>query len=196
MFKRATQSPLWRTDYTNGDLVGGDRDRIHPVGVLVQIAFIFAVAILFNFFPERVGVLVSADQPDSFVPLLTPEFARLLPWLNLYWGLAFTLCLVHLSLGRWYWTTRLADLLLSTFGLFVLLLLLTGGPIVSLTPGQAVAGEPLAQLDQGLMPLASALLQGVLWLAFLAGCVVVAKKLLCLFVGTGIICQEGVRKRG
>jgi hypothetical protein len=158
--------------------------------------FIIAVAILFNFLPERVGVLVSADHPDSFVSLLTPEFARFLPWLNLYWGLAFTLCLVHLSLGRWYWTTRLADLLLSAFGLFVLLLLLTGGPIVSLAPGQAVAGESRAQMDQSLMPLVSGLLQGTLWLAFLLGCVVAAKKLLSLFVGSGILCQEGIRKRG
>jgi hypothetical protein len=180
MIKRVTQSPLWRTDYADSSLPDRDRDHIHAGWVLVQVAFIFAVAMLFNFFPERVGVLVSADDPLSFVPLLTAEFAWFLPWLNLYWGLAFTLCLVHLSLGRWHWTTRLADLLLGALGLFVLLLLITGGPIVGLTSAQAVAGEPPVEVEQKLMAIFSAFVQGVLWLWFLVGCVVVARKLLCL----------------
>ena len=69
---------------------------------------------------------------------------------------------------------------MSALGLFILLLLITGGPFVGLAPAQAVAGEPLAQVGQKLMPIVSALLQGALWLWFLVGCVVVAMKLLCL----------------
>ena len=62
----------------------------------VNLCLIAASAMLFNVYPERVGLLKSVTVPSSFTPLLAPEFHTYLPWLNLWWGLTFSLNLAHL----------------------------------------------------------------------------------------------------
>jgi hypothetical protein len=91
-------------------------NRVGIAGTIVELFVISVAAILFNFYPQQVGFWRSAADPTSFTPLLGPDFAAFLPWLNTYWLWAFCLCLAHLALQRWTLATRLVDLALNLFG--------------------------------------------------------------------------------
>ena len=118
---------------TNDHTVGTrkDPDRIHAAQTIVKMCLIVAASVLFNFFPEKVGVIKSLTDPSGFTPLLAPAFQSYLPWLNLYWGLAFSLLVVHLGLRRWTVVTRWLDLALRIFGAFVLLGMVLGAPFIT-----------------------------------------------------------------
>jgi hypothetical protein len=107
-------------------------DRIYRGWVAVEICGLTAVLILFNAFPQWVGILASAENPASFVPLLTPEFHVYMPLLNFWWALALCLAYLELFYGRWTLALRAADLGLCVLGIRVLGRFLFGGPIVGL----------------------------------------------------------------
>ena len=71
------------TNQTTPQAVRPDRNAISPYEPIAEIVFTTIVLVVFNVLPQRVGVLISAMEPDSFVPLLSPIFfERYLPWLN------------------------------------------------------------------------------------------------------------------
>ena len=111
-----------------------DADRVHVIGTVVDMGLITAAAIVLNFFPENVGIFKSLADPASFRPLLAPEFQVHLPMLNLYWGLATSLCIANLILGRWNLVTRSAELGLNMLALAILVQMVLGGPI-AVSPG-------------------------------------------------------------
>jgi hypothetical protein len=105
------------------------RDRIHPVGTAVELCLMAVAFVLFNAFPEKVGVIRSLTEPASFTPLLAPEFQTHMPLLNLYWGMAFGLGVGNLIAMRWNIVTRGIDAALSLLGICVLMALWLGGPL-------------------------------------------------------------------
>jgi hypothetical protein len=104
-------------------------DRISLAGTVVELGFIVAASIMFNMFPEKVGFVRSLAEPDSFTPLLAPEFQVHLPLLNLCWGLGFSLSIANLFTQRWTVVTRCIQVALSTLGILVLIELVLGGPL-------------------------------------------------------------------
>ncbi len=106
-----------------------DPDRIHVLGTVVDLILIAAALVVFNAFPDKVGVIRSLTDLSTFTPLLAPEFQNHMPLLNLYWGLAFSLCLANLVMLRWNIGTRSIDLALSILGIVVMLKLALGGPL-------------------------------------------------------------------
>ncbi len=111
-----------------------DPDRVHIVGTVIEMALILAFMVLFNFFPDRIGMVRSLLDPSSFRPLLAPEFQDHMPWLNLYWGLALSLCAINLAFRRWNIYTRSAEFGLNLLAAYILLRMVLGGPLV-LYPG-------------------------------------------------------------
>ena len=89
-----------------------------------------AIAYLFNFLPEKVGVYRSAADLDTFAPLLAPEFSAHLPGLNVWWGLSFTFHLAMLALKRWTPALRWAQAGLGFVGAMVLARLALVGPFL------------------------------------------------------------------
>jgi hypothetical protein len=109
-----------------------DPDRINIAGTIVEMTFIGAAVIIFNFYPEHIGFWRSADDPASFTPLLGPGFDAFLPWLNTYWLWAFWLCVANLALQRWTLVTRLLDLALNLFGAATFAAMLAGSPFLEI----------------------------------------------------------------
>ncbi len=105
-------------------------DCVSRAWTFVEMVLVLAAMVLFNFFPDRIGFIRSLTDPSSFRPLLAPEFQEHLPWLNVYWGLALTLCAVNLTLGRWTLTTRWAELGLNALAAYILWRMLLGGPLI------------------------------------------------------------------
>ena len=106
--------------------------RMYRVGSAVAAAMLIALIVLLNAFPEKVGFVVTATDPESFVPMLAPEFQVHLPMLNAWLSLALALALAKLAFGRWTEELRWADLGLRLFGIVVLASLIRGGPIITL----------------------------------------------------------------
>lgn len=102
-----------------------DRARIEIGGVIAEIVFTVIALVIFNMFPEWVGVnyWVSFNEgPTQFtqIPLLAPVFFTLyLPLLNASWILRIGLDIVLLRQGRWQRWTRVADFFLAAFGVYV-----------------------------------------------------------------------------
>ena len=108
-----------------------DQDRISVAQTLVRMGVILAASVLFNFYPEKVGVIQSATDPSSFTPLLAPEFQSYLFWLNLWWGLDLSLRLVHLIRRRWTVATRWADIVLRLLNVLLLGWMVLGVPFIT-----------------------------------------------------------------
>jgi hypothetical protein len=103
-----------------------DRDRIEVGGQIAAIVLTVIALIVFNFFPEWIGISFRGsinDAPRSWhtMPLLAPIFfTAYLPWLNVLWIANIGLSIVLLRQGRWQRLTRLADFVLTVLGAFIL----------------------------------------------------------------------------
>ena len=115
-------------------------DSISIAGALVKIGVIIAVSALFNYYPDKVGVLESITDPSSFTPLLTPDFRPYLSWLNLWWGAALALHGVNLVARRWNVATRLVDIVIRLLSVWVLGWMALGVPFIA-QPVAAVAAR-------------------------------------------------------
>jgi hypothetical protein len=111
--------------------------------LLLDLCILVASIVLFNVFPDRVGVLISATDTSTFVPLLAPEFQAQMPWVNLWWGLALLLTVVKLVYGRWTAVLLWADWGLRVLGIRVLVALILGGPILRPDAGWGSIDVPL-----------------------------------------------------
>jgi hypothetical protein len=126
-----------------------DRDAISSAGPIVEIIGTTIVLVLFNVLPQRIGVLISAVDPGSFVPLLSPVFfERYLPWLNVYWGLTLGLAFVNLVFQRWTVATRLVDIGINLLGLNIFVSMVFGPSILGVNPEWVEAGSAWVQVAQ------------------------------------------------
>jgi len=152
-------------------------DRIDVGWTIASICGLAALLVVFNAFPERIGVIVSADEPSSFVPLLAPEFFEdLLLRLNVWWGLALALNVVNMYYDRWMWGTRLADYALTFFGMFILLKVIFS-PVLGVNPEWVQPGQPAVLVAERLVPLLTWLVKGGLAAALIATLVSLGVKL-------------------
>jgi hypothetical protein len=120
---------------SNRSMVRTRRTRINRALTAAEIGILIGVIVLFNAFPEKVGIYNSAVEPYLFIPLLTPAWLSYMPWLNIWWGLALTLALVKLVHGCWTQALRWADLGLHLLGICVLASLILGGAIGGVDSG-------------------------------------------------------------
>ncbi|MCJ7624354.1 MAG: hypothetical protein MUO76_12695, partial [Anaerolineaceae bacterium] len=111
------------------------QDRVSTPGMLWDIAITLALIVLFNFYPQWVGVANLREGSSwMFIPLLNPAFQSFLPWLNLRFALVIILSSILLRQGQWQNPTRWAAFGLHIFTLIILVGMLTGGPILGLNP--------------------------------------------------------------
>jgi hypothetical protein len=106
-----------------------DPDRVSFVGKIVWLYLVAVVAVVFNYFPEWVGVVMVDDGGARAVPLLEPAFRRYLPLLNAWWAVAFILTIVVLRNGRRTRTTRWWEVGLDLFNAAICAAILLGPPV-------------------------------------------------------------------
>jgi hypothetical protein len=112
---------------------------IAPRKLVLDIALLFGLLALFNFFPQWIGAL--NHNPEwgwTFVPLLSSSFTAVyMPWLDLLWGLNIGLKAVALGQGAWSQITRWFQIGVKTLGLMILVSFLEGPPVIGLNPDYA-----------------------------------------------------------
>ena len=143
-----------------------ERDQLKPAGLIVQIGVLALLLTAFIGFPDRVGTGVYYNDGWHVVPsILSPAFFSVyLPSIALRWGLTIIMNLILLRQARWQAGTRIVDLLLHTFDIFILARLLLGPPVLS---AEALSEMFSALQNAPVPPVASALK-----LAFLVALVV------------------------
>jgi hypothetical protein len=165
------------TDQTTPQAMRPDRNAISAYEPIVEIVFTTIALVVFNVLPQRVGVLISAMEPDSFVPLLSPIFfERYLPWLNVYWALTLGLAFINLVFQRWTIATRLADIGVNFLGLNIFVSMLFGSSILGVNPEWAEAGSAWVQVAQALVTPMSWVVSLVLVIAIFATVVELIKR--------------------
>jgi len=110
-----------------------ERNQIKPAGLIVQIGILALLLIAFIAFPDRIATGVYYNDGWHIVPsLLSPAFFSIyLPLMEISWVLTIILNLVLLRQGRWQLGTRIADLLIRGFGIFILAWLFVGPSILN-----------------------------------------------------------------
>ncbi len=108
-------------------------DEIHIWEPIFSIVFTVAALLLFNVYPQLIGVGFLSDGKWTFIPALTDAFFRFMPWINLLWVLQIALQVILLRQGRWQLTTRVFSVGLDIFGLTIAYALLTGPSIVGIS---------------------------------------------------------------
>jgi hypothetical protein len=117
-------------------------DTIKPIGALADIGFTLAVVILFNFYPQYIGI-GNLNGSWKFVSVLTPTFFHYLPWINLVWFTTIALDIILVRQGKWQPWTRWFAVAKTVLAILVLLIMLSGDPIAQLTAeGLARIGWP------------------------------------------------------
>jgi hypothetical protein len=107
-------------------------ERVRVAPLLWEIAITIGVMLLFNFYPQYVGVGNNTNGVWTFTPLLTPAFSRYLPWLNLVWIMTIALDIILLRMGRWQPLTHWLSVGKSLFSVIVLIVLASGETVIRL----------------------------------------------------------------
>ncbi len=105
-------------------------DRIKIGELIVEIALTLAALIIFNFYPDRVGIYNNLNGVWSFTPILTTTFFSFIPWLDLVWGLTILLDVILLRKGSWQVGTRILAIMTSAVSIFIAGSLITRIPLL------------------------------------------------------------------
>jgi hypothetical protein len=121
-----------------------DDNRINRLELGFGMIWTAAFLILFNFYPQWIGVATIANGETGFFPFFAPAFAVHVPWLTLIWMLELMLKSVVLAQGRWTTITRWLELSLVPLTIFVLNRIRTGGEIFTIAGLTTAARQILA----------------------------------------------------
>lgn len=138
-----------------------EADRVLPFSMIWEIAFTIGAILIFNFYSGLIGIYFYNNGQWSHLLLLTPEFFKFLPLLNLIWVFQIAQDLILLRQGVWKMGTRIFTIVISLLSILTASLILADGPIAQLAAEmQAVPG----MLPETYKILSTMLSQGIRWL--------------------------------
>jgi hypothetical protein len=121
-----------------------DPDQTKRREVIGDIVFTILALVVFNLYPQVIGLHFMVAGHWISVPLLSEAFFVYLPWLNLLWVLTLVLDVVLLRTETWTVPTRVAKIVLSLAEIALAIVMLTGPSLVNVTP-EVLAGTPLGE---------------------------------------------------
>lgn len=110
-----------------------DADQVKIGEHVAEMVFIVLGLILFNFYPQYIGIYGFTDNQRFFAPLLSDAFFSYMPWINLLWGLQFALDVWLVQQRRWQFGSRLILMAVKAGNAVLAYAMLKGPSIVGLT---------------------------------------------------------------
>ena len=98
------------------------------------IVFTAAAFVIFNVYPQIIGISFVKGGGWTFIPALSEAFFRWMPWINVVWALQIALNVILLRQGRWQASTRWFSVAIDLAGIIIGYFLLIGPSIVGFTP--------------------------------------------------------------
>ena len=148
-----------------------DPERISVAGRVAGIYCILALFVLFNFFPEYVGIYFFSGSNVYTLSLADLGLRIPLVLLNFWWVLALALNVVLLRRGNWSFETRLAEFGLGLYAAYLLYwIIAASGPVAIDTNWFAERGwvesAGAVKVAEQVLPLLGKIIQGSLILIF------------------------------
>lgn len=110
-----------------------DADQVKIGEHVAEMVFIVLGLILFNFYPQYIGIYGFTDNQRFFAPLLSNAFFSYMPWINLLWGLQFALDVWLVQQRHWQFGSRLMLMAVKAGNAVLAYAMLKGPTIVGLT---------------------------------------------------------------
>jgi len=98
------------------------------------IAMTIIALLVFNLYPQIIGIGSFTDGKWAFVSVLSGSFYRYLPWIDALWLLQIALNVILLRQGRWSTLTRWFEIILTCIGIVTAFVLLKDPTIIDLSP--------------------------------------------------------------
>jgi len=117
--------------------------KVGVVGLSVEIAFTVVAIVIFNFYPQLIGVGFSGEEWVSIPVLADVFFTRYLPWLNIVWALQIVLDAIVIGRGRWEQGTGWLYVTVKAMSVIINLAMLTGPALIGLTAATLAANSSM-----------------------------------------------------
>lgn len=124
---------------------GPDPDEVKVSDAIATIIFTVIGLVIFNVYPDVVGIFFGTDGEWAFVPILSDAFFTYLPWINLIGVLQIVFNLYQLRERVWTTFTRLCNIVIEVSSIVLAIAMLTGPSLIDLGASN-FAGSPLADL--------------------------------------------------
>jgi hypothetical protein len=136
-------------------------EQVSLVGQSVEIAFTMIAIVIFNFFPQIIGIGYAEGQGWQTLPVLAEVFfSCYLIWLNIIWALQIVLNVILISRGRWDTLTSWLYMASKFMGVVLALVMLNGPSLIGITAEQMAAQTSMGEAAGTLVTL---LKQVVVW---------------------------------
>jgi hypothetical protein len=121
----------------------------------VELSFEMAMTaialVIFNFYPQIIGIGFSIEQSWRPIPILAEVFfSRYLVWLNFLWVSEIILDAILIGRGRWETVTSWFYMTIKGLGMILALAMLTGPSLVGVTAERLMV-EGGMSIDQGII---------------------------------------------
>jgi hypothetical protein len=152
-----------------------EQDKVSLAEAIAGIVFTLIALLVFNLYPQWVGVGFTDGGKVVFTPILTEAFFRLLPVLNVVWILDLVKEAILIRESKWTGFTRWMDIGLHVAGIGIAAAMIVTGPIAVL-PANTVFGS-----DPDLVNLFKYFLSGILVVIIVGSAVDVIRSLIRQF---------------
>jgi hypothetical protein len=157
-------------------------DEVRTWEPIWAIVFTAAALLIFNFYPQIIGVGFASGGKWIFAPALSETFFNFLPWLDGIWILQIILNVLLLRAGRWTKTTRWFSVGIQVLGIALANALLMAPSLVGITHAELTSLLYDTTAAATLLNLINSMVKIGLVLAIVFGSVEVFKTLYRLFV--------------
>jgi len=119
-----------------------DPDEVKMSETIATIIFTVAGLIIFNLYPNVIGIYFNTDGVWTFIPILSKAFFTYLPWINLLGVLQIVFSLYQLRQETWTLFARLARIVLEVCTISLAIAMLNGPSLIDLS-AEKFAGTSL-----------------------------------------------------
>jgi hypothetical protein len=152
-----------------------EQDKVSLPESIAGIVFTLIVMLLFNVYPQWIGVGFLDGGKITFSPMLTDVFFKFLPALNIVWILELVKYAVLIRDNKWAGFTRWMDIGLHVAGIAIAAAMIAGAPIAVLPANSVFGSEP------DLVNLFKYLVSGVLVVIIVGSTVDVVRSIVRMF---------------
>jgi hypothetical protein len=118
-----------------------DADQVSRGNLIAEIVAIVVFGIvLFNLYPDSIGIYSFTDKGSAFIPFLSQTFFSYMPWINLLWALQVGCDLMLLQQMRWTSATRWFWIAIKGGGIALAIAMLSGASIIDLNAEALMSG--------------------------------------------------------
>ncbi len=114
-------------------LKASDPERVSVGSSITEIVFTVLALVIFNLYPQWIGIFGINDQRIYYVGILTEAFFRYLPWLSVLWVMDIAFKVWLIGAAKWTNTLRWVKIALTILLIFILAWILSGPAIVAIS---------------------------------------------------------------